>query len=147
MFNKPGITKTTAVTPNQIDAFPHYTVAVGAVIDDGYYVTRGDKKIVPAGTPLYGDLTARTTAFVKATTSSTVIGKTAAISATQYDVSVDKSNAVGILLHDVDVTGGDTNGTVMIGGYVNLDRLDATTAALITDEVIAALKGDITFIK
>lgn len=129
MFNRSGITKTTAVTPNQIDAFPRFTVAVGAVIDDGYYVTRGDKKIVPAGTPLYGDLTARTTAFVKETTSTNV------------------SNANGILLHDVDVTGGDANGTVMIGGYVNLDRLDSTTAALITEYVIAALKGDITFIK
>lgn len=131
MFNRSGITKTTAVTPNQIDAFPRFTVAVGAVIDDAYYVTRDGKKIVPAGTPLYGDLTARTTAFVKETTSA----------------ETSTSNANGILLHDVDVTAGDANGTVMIGGYVNLERLDSTTAALITAAVKTALKGDITFIK
>lgn len=36
---------------------------------------------------------------------------------------------VGVLLHDVDVTAGSNNGTLLIFGFVNINRLDTTTAA------------------
>lgn len=36
---------------------------------------------------------------------------------------------VGVLLHDVDVTAGSNNGTLLIFGFVNINRLDTATAA------------------
>lgn len=83
------------------------------------------KKIVKAGTPVHGNLAARNTAFTAVT-------------------STDK--AVGIVLKDTDVTHGNSEAPLLVLGVVNLDRIDATTAALITDAVKTALPG-ITFIK
>lgn len=57
------------------------------------------------------------------------------------------SNATGVLLHDVDVTAGNNNATMLIFGFVNLDRLDSATAALITGAVKKALNAKVTFIK
>ena len=123
MFNKTGIKKTTGAAPVQILFDVQNQVSVSIVVDDAYSITRDGRKIVPAGTPLSGDLTARETAFVKA---------------------VDTSNpATGVLLHDVDVTDGDTNGTLLIWGFVDLNKVDSTTAALIT----ATRKSEIPSIK
>ncbi len=119
MLMQSGITKDTLGAPAQIDAFPQVTVAVGVVVAQAVGITVGGKKIAKAGTPLNGDLTARTTAFVKAADDST-------------GSAGDAKPAVGILLHDVDVTAGAANATLMIGGWVDLKKLDSTTAALIT---------------
>lgn len=132
MFNKTGIKKTTGAAPVQILFDVQNQVSVSIVVDDGYSVTRDGRKIVPAGTPLSGDLTARNTAFVKA------IDNTAG--------SGSPSNgkpATGVLLHDVDVTDGDTNGTLLIWGFVDLNKIDATTAALLT----ATRQGEMPSIK
>lgn len=130
MFNNTGITKETAVAVNQILAFVDPQVSVGVVVNNtGVTADSDGKKILKAGTPLTGSLEARTTAFTKASTTEGV------------------SNAVGILLHDVDVTAGNNNATLLIFGFVNLDRVDSTTAALITTAVKTALKGGVTFIK
>lgn len=130
MFNNTGIKKETAVAVNQILAFVEPQVSVGVVVNNtGITADADGKKIIKAGTPMYGDLTARTTAFTKATTTEGV------------------SNAVGVLLHDVDVTAGNNNATLLIFGFVNLDRLDSTTAALITAAVKTALNAKVTFIK
>lgn len=151
MFNNTGITKVTGAAPVQILFNVQNQLSVPIIVDDAYYVTKGTKKIVPAGTPLYGDLTARNAVsdvantFVKASTTSTKIGATD--EQTPVDVKVDKSNAVGVLLHDVDVTNGDNNGTLLIWGFVDMNKLDTTTAALITAEVKEALKGNVTFLK
>ena len=147
MFNHTGIKKTTYGGPVQILFNVQNQLSVGIRVDDAYYVERDGRKVVPAGTPLYGDLTNRSTAFVKATTESAVIGETGAISDASYEVSVFRANAVGVLLHDVDVTDGDNNGTLLIWGYVDLNKLDSTTAPLITEEVMAALAGKVTFLK
>lgn len=123
MFNKTGIKKTTGAAPVQILFDVQNQVSVSIVVDDGYSVTRDGRKIVPAGTPLSGSLTARNTAFVKA---------------------VDNTKpATGVLLHDVDVTDGDTNGTLLIWGFVDLNKIDATTAALLT----ATRQGEMPSIK
>ena len=114
MLMQSGIKKDTQGAPAQIDAFPQTTVAVGIVVAQAVVASAdaNGKKIAKAGTPLHGDLTARTTAFVSA---------------------VDNSKpAVGVLLHDVDLTAGAANATLMIGGWVDLKKVDATTAALIT---------------
>lgn len=130
MFNNTGITKKTAVAPNQILMFTDPQVGVSIIVNNTG-ISAGDdgKKIIKAGTPVSGDLTARGTAFTKASTTAGV------------------SNAVGVLLHDVDVTAGNNNGTLLLFGFVDLNKLDTTTAALITTEVKTALKGGVTFLK
>ena len=90
------------------------------------------KKILKAGTPLHGDIIARDTAFVKATTSG--------------DTSSKSSNATAILLHDVDVTDGNTNGTIVLAGCIDLLKLDSATQALIDAETKKAL-SNIIFVK
>ena len=127
MLNQSGIKKTTYGGPVQILFNVQNQVSVSIRVDDAYSVTRDGRKIVPAGTPLSGDLTARTTAFVKA---------------------VDTTHpATGILLHDVDVTEGDANGTLLIWGFVDLNKVDSATAALITATRKTELAGKVTFLK
>lgn len=124
------ITTQSYVNVNQILFNTDPQVSVGIQVSNTG-ISAGDdgKKIVKAGTPMTGDLTARGTAFTKATTTEGV------------------SNAVGVLLHDVDVTAGAENGTLLIFGFVDLNKVDATTAALITADVKTALKGGVTFLK
>lgn len=236
------ITKQTAITKNTI-LFHNDAVAVGIVVDDAAYVTENGKKLVKAGTPMNGDLTARTTAFTKAVTAGsatkgvyTVQMKTKAavddiitieginytckdsenidnkefagadiaaqitslltmvtcndfdvaakaattdtlqftqkVAATGNEVTVTAikggsgtivignvvvvtpavegtavSNAVGILQHDVDVTAGNNNGSLILRGEIDLNKVDTTTAALITAEVKTALIGRLLFLK
>lgn len=127
MLNKSGITTVTAVTPNQILFNVAHQVSVGVKLAKNFAgaVTENGRKIVKAGTPLTGDLTVRGTAFTAA----------------------GASDAVGVLLHDVDVTDAIGNGSLLIFGFVNLNRIDATTAAKITSGVKTALKGNVTFLK
>ena len=132
MFNNTGITKVTGAAPVQILFNVQNQMSVSIVVDDAYSVTRDGKKIVPAGTPLSGDLTARETAFVQAK-DATSAGN-------------DGKAATGVLLHDVDVTNGDNNGTLLIWGFVDLNKLDSTTAALITATRKSEMKN-ITFLK
>lgn len=101
-------------------------MAIGAVVGNSTIDAGSDgKKIIKAGTPLTGDLTKRTTAFTKTAT----------------------DNVVGVLLHDLDVTAGDTNGTVLIFGFVDLDKLESDVESQITETIKTALKGKITFLK
>lgn len=131
MFNKTGIKKTTGAAPVQILFDVQNQVSVSVVVDDGYSVTRDGRKIVPAGTPLSGSLTARNTAFVKAVDNTAESGAS------------NGKPATGVLLHDVDVTDGDTNGTLLIWGFVDLNKIDTTTAALLT----ATRQGEMPSIK
>lgn len=129
MFNKPGIKVEKAVSPVQILFNVQNQMSVGIKLgkNSNAAVSVDGRKIVKAGTPLNGDLKARTTAFVKA---------------------VDTTNpAVGVLLHDVDVTDSDANGTLLIWGFVNLSRLDTATAGLITSTRETELAGRIWFLK
>lgn len=128
MLNRSGIIKETAVAPSQILFNVQNQMSVGVIVDKTVGTAGEDgRKIVKAGTPLNGDLTARGTAFVAAK---------------------DTSNpAVGVLLHDVDVTEGDANGTLLIWGFVNLNRMDSTTAGLITATRKTELAGRVWFLK
>ena len=127
MLNSTGIKKTTHAAPTQILFNVQLQQSVGVIVSaTGITAGSDGKKIVKAGTPLAGDLTARGTAFAKS--SSTV-------------------EAVGVLLHDVDVTAGNNNGTLLIFGFVNLNRLDTATVALITSDVKEELNAKVTFLK
>lgn len=158
------------------------------------------KKIIKAGTPMHGDLTNRTNAFLVAgqtvdpaatatvegtgitaatvtaatfkTAVSNVTGTyvfTAAVSAgttwsmggstvTLSDYGIvatgtaadgdkitvvftaeDATPAVGVMLHDVDVTAGNNNGTLLIDGFVDLNKLDDDVLAMITSTVKSQL--------
>lgn len=121
MFNKTGIMKETYGNKNQILFAVEHQVSMGIVVDTTCGVAENGRKIAKAGTPVTGNLDERTTAFTPAVT------------------TTGASNAVGILLHDVDVTDDDNNGTVLLFGFVNTNRIDETTKAKITTEVKAAL--------
>lgn len=123
MLNNTGIKSVTANAPTQILFNVQNQMSVSVIVDKTAGVTENGKTIVKAGTPLSGDLTSRETALTA------------------------DGTAIGILLHDVDVTEGPNNGTLLIWGFVNLDRIDTTTATKITDEVKTALKGSIWFLK
>jgi DNA helicase TIP49 (TBP-interacting protein) len=124
MLNNTGIKKETYGSGNQILFAVEHQVSMGIVVDKSVGITEGTKKIAKAGTPITGNLDARETAF------------TAAVSSGDTNKT---SNAVGILLHDVDVTVGDNNGTILLFGFVNTNRIDDKTKAKITAEVKAAL--------
>lgn len=128
MFNHPGIKKETLAAPQQILFNVQNQMSVPILVDKTMTsVTVDGRKVVKAGTPLSGDLTARGTAFK------------AAVDTT--------APAVGVLLHDVDITDNNANGTLLIWGFVNLDRLDSATAAKITATRKTELAGRIWFLK
>lgn len=121
--------------PKQIMLADSQMVSFGVIIgNEGVTADSNGKKILKAGTPITGDIEARNTAFKKAT------------STTSGEPATKTSNAVGILLHDVDVTAGNENGTIVLFGFVDLDKLDAETFKLITAEVKTALSGKVTFL-
>lgn len=121
MHNNTGIKKETYGNVQQILFAVEHQVSVGIVVDEtcGVAQTNG-RKIAKAGTPVTGDLDKRTVAFTPATTG----------------VSTD---VIGVLLHDVDVTTGDNNGTLLLFGFVNTNRLDETTKGKITADIKKAL--------
>ena len=121
MFNNTGIMKEPYGNKNQMLFAVEHQVSMGIVVDTTCGVAENGRKIAKAGTPVTGNLDERTTAFTPAVT------------------TTGASNAVGILLHDVDVTDDDNNGTVLLFGFVNTNRIDETTKAKITTEVKAAL--------
>lgn len=122
MYNNTGIKKETYGNRNQLLFAVEHQVSMSIVVDEtAFTVTENGRKIAKAGTPVTGSLDARGTAFTPAAT------------------ATNASNAVGILLHDVDVTDGDNNGTLLLHGFVNTNRIDATTKAKITAEVKKAL--------
>lgn len=185
-----GFVKVSAVNTNQILFCTDPQVSVGIIVDDAGVEAGSDgKKIVKAGTPMYGSLLDRSTAF-KTTTSSVDPVATATVSGTgitaaevtastfstkvsgasgtyefeysesdtswqlddtdvtlaQYGITPTGSPAdgdkitvvfvagyntspVGVLLHDVDVTLGDENGTLLIFGFVNINRIEETATA------------------
>ena len=111
MLNYDGIEKTTLTAPKQILANVQLQESVGCIVPQSLGVAVGSKKIAKAGTPINIDFTNLQTAAKAAATASPM-------------------NAV--LLHDVDVTSGSKNGTALIFGFVNLNRVDSDVATAIT---------------
>ena len=127
MLNRSGISKTTMTAPRQILANVELQSSVGCIVPQALGVEVSGKKIAKAGTPIKVDLMNLQTAAVKAD------GTTA-------------MNAV--LLHDVDVTNGNANGTALIFGFVNVNRVESDVATAITTAVGATgASKQITFIK
>lgn len=128
MLNNTGIKKESVISPEQILADTALQHAVSArVASTGVEAVNG-KKIIKAGTPVHGDTMQPNTAYTVATTNE------------------GKSNATGVLVHDIDVTDGEANGSVLIFGFVDTKLVNSAVKALYTSEVVAALKGCVTFL-
>lgn len=111
MLNQSGVTKTTGLSRKTILADTQLFFALPCMIaNTGVEADAAGKKIVKAGTPLAGSLMNRDTAF-------TVGAKDAAV--------------VGIAEHDVDVTAGTANGGVIVFGFIDESKLEASTIALL----------------
>lgn len=114
MLNRDGVHKTTLTATRQILANVELQSSVGCIVPQSIGVTVGTRKIAKAGTPIKIDLMNLQTVAVKA----------------------DETNALNaVLLHDVDVTSGNANGTALVFGFVNVNRVDADVAAAITAAV------------
>ena len=118
MLNADGVRKTSYGKPIQILANVEHQMSVGCIVPKTMASTVDGKSIVPAGTALninLMDLQAR----AKAPTTGSPM------------------NAV--LLHDVDMTnvaeGGAMNGTALIWGFVNVNRLRAAEQSSIVAAV------------
>lgn len=115
MLNKSGITKTTLAAPRQILANVEMQSSVGCIVGSALGVTVGSRKIAKAGTPIMIDL-------MDCNGTPAVAG--------------DGTNAMNaVLLHDVDVTDGNANGTALVFGFVNVNRVDTDVATKITAAV------------
>lgn len=127
MLNRSGISRTTFASTKQILANVGLQDSVGCIVPQSLGVTVGNKKIAKAGTPIKIDLMNLQTAAVKADGTTPL-------------------NAV--LLHDVDVTEGNANGTALVFGFVNVNRVDSDVATAITTAVAATGASQlITFMK
>lgn len=122
MLNRSGISKTTLTATRQILANVELQSSVGCI------VKKDASGIVKAGTPLKIDL------------------NNLATPAEVADASTHAMNAV--LLHDVDATKANANGTALIFGFVNLNRIDSGVQGKITTALTnAAASKLITFMK
>lgn len=116
MLNKTGIHKTTYAGPTQILANVEMQYAVGCIVDEDL----GVEGIVKAGTPVYID------------TLDTQEPVVAPVVADGEEIEAIEANA--ILLHDVDVAKGNANGTALLFGVVNLNRVDEDIATKLEAE-------------
>lgn len=109
MLNRDGISKSTYGSPKQILANVDLQSSVGCIVAKDVGTTVGAKKIAKAGTPIKIDMgNLQTPATAEA----------------------EGNNAV--LLHDVDVTDGNANGTALVFGFVNVNRLESDVQAKVT---------------
>lgn len=104
MLNKSSIVKADYATPKQILADPNLQFSIGCLVPTSVV---DSATIVKAGTPICVDLNSINTACKK------------------VDNSTVFANAV--LLHDVDLSHGQANGTALIFGFVDLNKVDTTT--------------------
>lgn len=130
MFNRDTVKKSTYGAPVQILANVEFQYSVGCIVPQsiGVNVTSNGvtRKIAKAGTPVNINLDNINTAVTAATTSGATV------------------TANAVLLHNVDVTDGAANGTALIWGFVNKNRVESdvlTKINAVTDS------GMVTFLK
>lgn len=108
MLNQTGVTKTSyGYGEKRIIVDEVNSTAFSCVVaNTGVTADSEGKKIIKAGTPIYGSLTARNTAF-------TISG-------------AEGAKPVGVILHDVDVTAGNANSQVLVSGFIDISKVDAS---------------------
>lgn len=102
-MNAKGITTVTATSEKSILFMAQPYVGISIQVANTGVVAVNGKKIIKAGTPLKGDLTARGTAFT---------------------VAADGEKAIGVLYKEADVTAGTINATLVVFGYLRKSSLD-----------------------
>ena len=109
MLNQSGVTRVSAMSTKSmlVDTKTFFALPC-MVANTGVTAGSDGKKIVKMGTPLYGDLQARNTAF-------TISGS-------------ENAEPIGVLEHDVDVTTGAANASVVVMGLVDTSKLDTAVA-------------------
>ena len=110
MLNRDGVQKTTLASSRQILANVGLQSSVGCIVPSALGVAVGTKKIAKAGTPIRVDLMNLQTVAQAAN---------------------DETAMNAVLLHDVDVTAGNANGTALVFGFVNVNRVETDVAAKI----------------
>ena len=124
------VKKISYTTPKSILIAPELAYSIPVIVGNtGVSAGSDGRKIIKAGTAIGGDtsvLTNRQT-VLKVTNDST-----------------NGSKSQGIILHDVDVTDGDANATMLVFGFVDLNKIE-TTAQPVTEAKTALTK--ITFMK
>lgn len=109
MLNQTGVEKKDYGNRKQILVDEPNSSAISCLISNtGVTADSDGKKIVKAGTPVYGSLMARNTAM-------TVSG-------------AENAKPCGVILHDVDVTNGTANSQVVYFGTIDVSKLDTATA-------------------
>lgn len=114
MLNQTGVTKNSygygekRILVDEVNS----TAFSCVVANTGITADAEGKKIIKAGTPLFGSLTARNTAF-------TISGASGA-------------KPVGVALHDVDVTAGNANSQVLVSGFIDISKVDASVRSALT---------------
>ena len=124
MLNYDGISKVNATAPVQILLNVELQESVGCIVPTSLGTTVDGKSIAKAGTPIHIDLSNLQTPAAAATA---------------------ESVANAVLLHDVEVTNGSHNGTALIFGFVNINRLDSDIQAKVTAGINTV--GAVSFIK
>lgn len=119
--------------------FPDHYVGIPVMLDDAGITANSDgKKIISAGTIIGG-----------AGSTNTILGNTATLAVkdnTQAGATGAGHSGVdaeGVLFTDVDVTYGSAPGTMIIHGFIDLNKLPEAPCA----DAIAALKSRIVFLK
>lgn len=119
--------------------FPDHYVGMPVMLDDTGITANSDgKKIIPAGTIIGG-----------AGSTNTILGNTATLAVkdnTQAGATGAGHSGVdaeGVLFSDVDVTYGSVPGTMIIHGFIDLNKLPEAPCA----DAITALKNRIVFLK
>lgn len=136
MLNRSGVAKTTYAAPKQILANVEMQVSVGCIVPQALGVAVGSQKIAKAGTPININLQNLNAAVKKP-------------AAATSEPAAAKVTMNAVLLHDVDVTAGAANGTALIFGFVNLNRVDTDVATAIATATGSTIGNDgmVTFVK
>jgi hypothetical protein len=109
MLNRDGISTSTYGAPKQILANVDLQSSVGCIVAQAVGTNVGAKKIAKAGTPIKIDM-----------------------GNLQTPATAETEGNNAVLLHDVDVTDGNANGTALVFGFVNVNRLESDVQAKVT---------------
>ena len=125
MLNQSTVKTTIGTTRKTILVDEFNSTALSCMVaNTGVEANSKGRKIIKAGTPVAGSLTARETAFT---------------------VAADGTGAVGVVLHDVDVTEGTANSQVVIFGFIDVSKLESDVVTMVN--VAAAKLKMIQFVK
>ena len=109
---------------------PELAFTIGCQVGDTGVTAVEGKKIIPAGTIVGG--------------AESVLTERATVLTVTEEGTI--AEAQGVLVNDVDVTKGTANGTLLVSGFVDLDKMPETAAELATNEGATGL-AKITFVK